>query len=52
MNGKKYDHATGKVTEDETQIWDWSAGAHHFPQPPGCNLVDNAGKPFRFPVTE
>jgi hypothetical protein len=52
MNGKKYDPATGKVTEDETQIWDWSAGAHHFPSLQGATFVDNAGKPFRFPVTE
>jgi len=52
MNGKKYDPATGAITDDETAIWDWSAGAHHFPSLQGATFVDNAGKPFRFPVTE
>ena len=49
MNGKKYDPATGKVTEDETQIWDWSAGAHHFPSLQGATFVDMQVSPSASP---
>ena len=52
MNGKKYDPATGAITDDATAIWDWSAGAHHFPSLQGATFVDNAGKLFRFPIAE
>ena len=52
MNGKKYDPATGAITDDETQIWDWSSNGRHFLNLQGATFVDNAGKPFRFPVTE
>ena len=52
MNGKKYDPATAAITDDATAIWDWSAGAHHFPSLQGATFVDNAGKLFRFPIAE
>lgn len=50
MNGKKYDHATGKVTEDETQIWDWSSNGRHFTNLQGATFVQNGDKLYRFPL--
>lgn len=50
MNGKKYDHATKTITEDESKIWDWAKGAHHLNLPNGARFVDDNGKPFVFPI--
>lgn len=52
MNGKKYDHATGTITDDETAIWDWAKGAHHFTNLQGATFVQDGDKLFRFPVAE
>lgn len=49
MNGKKYDHATGNITEDESRIWDWSATGGHLPLPSGAKFDDNKGEYFIFP---
>lgn len=52
MNGKKYDHATGKVTDDESQIWDWSKNGHHFSMPSNARFDDNKGNLFKFPLVD
>lgn len=49
MNGKKYDSETGKISEDESKIWDWSKGAHHMNLPSGASWDDNEGAMFEFP---
>lgn len=49
MNGKKYDHATGLITEDETQIWDWSKSGKNLPMVSGASFDNNGGKGFIFP---
>lgn len=35
LNGKKYNHETGEITEDETKIWDWSKTGAHLNKPGG-----------------
>lgn len=52
MNGKKYDHATGQVTDDESQIWDWSKNGHHFSMPSNARFDDNKGNLFKFPLVD
>ena len=52
MNGKKYDHATGTISDDETQIWDWSANGHHFTNLQGATFVKDGDKLFRFPLAK
>lgn len=52
MNGKKYDHATGQVTDDETMIWDWSKNGHHFSMPSNARFDDNKGNLFKFPLVD
>lgn len=52
MNGKKYDHATGKVTDDESKIWDWSKNGHHFSMPSNASFDSNGGKLFKFPLVD
>lgn len=49
MNGKKYDHETGKIVEDDTMIWDWSKSAKHLKKPAQAIFDDNEGKGFVFP---
>lgn len=51
FNGKKLDHETGAVTEDETMIWDWSKNAKHLNKPNGFSFMNNTdGNPFVFPL--
>lgn len=52
MNGKKYDHATGAITDDETAIWDWAKNPHHFTNLQGATFVQNGANLYRFPVAE
>ncbi len=52
LNGKKYDHETGTVTEDATMIWDWSKTALHLNLPAGISLDDNAGQLYTFPLNK
>lgn len=49
MNGKKYDHTTGQVVEDETKVWDWSKNGKHLPMVSGARFDDNGGNLFVFP---
>lgn len=49
LNGKKYDHATGAITEDETKLWDWSATGAHMDKPSGSRFDDNNGENHIFP---
>ena len=49
MNGKKYDHATGLITEDETQVWDWSKSGKNLPMVSGARFDNNGGDGFVFP---
>ncbi|GJQ04984.1 DUF1735 and LamG domain-containing protein [Capnocytophaga canimorsus] len=48
MNGKKYDHETGEITEDESKIWDWSSSKAHLTKPNNSNFDDNKGKNYIF----
>lgn len=50
MNGMKRDPNTGKITMDETKVWDWSKSQKHLDMPNKAKYVDNNGKPFVFPV--
>lgn len=50
LNGKKYDHETGAITEDDQMIWDWSKTGLHLNRPNGCSLDDNGGKNYTFPL--
>lgn len=51
MNGKKYDRETGKITEDESMVFDWAKGAHHLQHPSSAKFVNDSGdKPFVFPL--
>lgn len=52
MNGKKYDHTTGEVTEDESKIWDWSKNAYHLDMPSGASFDTNGGQLFKFPLID
>lgn len=49
MNGKKYDHDTGEITDDETKIWDWSPTKAHLNMPSGAKFDDNSGNYHIFP---
>lgn len=49
MNGKKYDHESGKIVEDDSMIWDWSKSAKHLQKPTQSFFDDNDGKGFVFP---
>jgi hypothetical protein len=49
MNGKKYDHASGEITDDETKIWDWSTTGAHLNMPTRARYDDNGGKGYTFP---
>ena len=49
MNGKKYDHTSGEITDDETKIWDWSTTGAHLNMPTRARYDDNGGKGYTFP---
>lgn len=49
MNGKKYDHETGEITDDETKIWDWSSTKAHLNMPVRAKFDDNEGNSYVFP---
>lgn len=49
MNGKKYNHETGKIEEDDSMIWDWSKSAKHLKKPNESVFDDNGGNGFVFP---
>lgn len=49
LNGKKYDQATGVITEDESKIWDWSVTGAHLPVPSHARFDDNNGDNHIFP---
>lgn len=50
MNGKKRNVETGEITEDESQLWDWSKNGKHLPKPSGAIFDDNGGEGFTFPL--
>ena len=50
MNGKKRNVETGEITEDESQLWDWSKNGKHLPKPSGAIFDDNGGDGFTFPL--
>lgn len=50
MNGKKRNVETGEITEDESQLWDWSKNGMHLPKPSGAIFDDNGGEGFTFPL--
>lgn len=52
MNGKKYDQATGAITDDETKIWDWSSTGANLEMPSSASFDDNSGSGFVFPPAE
>lgn len=52
LNGKKYDHETGAVTEDATMIWDWSKTGLHLDLKSSITLDDNQGKMYTFPLNK
>lgn len=52
MNGKKRDPKTGKITVDETMIWDWASGGNHMAMPAGAKWDDNGGEMFTFPLAK
>lgn len=49
MNGKKYDRGTGKIVEDETQVWDWSKSGKNLPMVSGASFDNNGDDGFVFP---
>lgn len=49
LNGKKYDRASGKIVEDETQLWDWSKSEKHMPLPSRGTFDKNGDNGFVFP---
>lgn len=50
LNGKKRNVETGEITEDESQLWDWSKNGKHLPKPSGAIFDDNGGDGFTFPL--
>ncbi|GJH41513.1 hypothetical protein RCZ04_20630 [Capnocytophaga sp. HP1101] len=52
MNGKKYDQATGAITDDETKIWDWSSTGANLDMPSSATFDNNNGSGFVFPPAE
>lgn len=48
-NGKKYDHESKQITEDESMIWDWSKNENHLKLPSGAIFDNNNGEYFVFP---
>lgn len=52
LNGKKFNQATGEITEDETMFWDWSKSEKHLKVANGAVFDDNGGKGFTFPLEE
>lgn len=48
LNGKKYDHDTGEITEDESKIWDWSSTKAHLDKPQRSGFDDNGGQNYIF----
>lgn len=50
MNGKKLNRETGEITEDETEIWDWSKSQKNLPMPSDAKFVNqDNGEGFVFP---
>lgn len=49
LNGKKYDRATGTITDDETKLWDWSATGAHMNKPNSAIFDNNGGNGYVFP---
>lgn len=49
MNGKKFDHETGEIVDDETMIWDWSKNMKHMNMPQHAIFDNNGGDNFIFP---
>ena len=49
LNGKKYDRATGTITDDETKLWDWSATGAHMAKPSTATFDNNSGNGYVFP---
>jgi hypothetical protein len=52
LNGKKYDRATGTITDDETKLWDWSATGAHMAKPSTATFDNNSGNGYVFPPRE
>lgn len=50
LNGKKRNIETGEITEDETQLWDWSKNGKHLPKPSNAVFDNNNGEGFIFPL--
>lgn len=50
LNGKKRNVETGEITEDESQLWDWSKNGKHLPKPSGAIFDNNGGDGFTFPL--
>lgn len=50
LNGKKRNVETGEITEDESQLWDWSKNGKDLPKPSGAIFDDNGGEGFTFPL--
>ena len=50
LNGKKIDFNTKVVTDDETQLWDWSSyGMPTISLPSGASFDSATGNGYRFP---
>lgn len=50
LNGKKRNVETGEITEDESQLWDWSKNGKHLPKPSNSVFDNNEGNGFTFPL--